>query len=55
MEVPETLWPTEVWTSGEIEVRRMWVLSPGRDLKCAESRCTESRCFPGDSTRAVGL
>ena len=28
-EVPETLWPTEVWTSGEIEVHGMWVLSPG--------------------------
>ena len=28
-EVPETLWPTGVWTSGETEVRGMWVLSPG--------------------------
>ena len=29
MEIPETLWPTGVWTSGETEVRGMWVLSPG--------------------------
>ena len=29
MEVPETLWPTGVWTSGGTEVHGMWVLSPG--------------------------
>ena len=28
-EVPETLWPTWVLTLGEIEVRGMWVFSPG--------------------------
>ena len=28
-EVPKTLRPTGVWTSGETEVRGMWVLSPG--------------------------
>ena len=28
-EVPETLWPTGLWTSGETEVRGMRVLSPG--------------------------
>ena len=28
-EVPETLWPTGLWTSGEMEVCGMWVLSSG--------------------------
>ena len=30
MEVPETLWPTRVLSSGETEVRGMCVLSPAR-------------------------
>ena len=32
-EAPETLWLTWVLTSGETEVRGMWVF-PGRDLLC---------------------
>ena len=40
MEVPETLWPTWVLTSGETEVRGMWVISPGvtRDARKVGAR-----------------
>ena len=52
-EAPETLWPTWVLTSGEIELHGMWVfspgetsggrkvgVSPGRDWRCAEDGCS---------------
>ena len=42
-EAPETLWLTWVLTSGETEVRGMWVFSQRRDTRCAESGC-----FPGE-------
>ena len=35
-EVPETLWPTGVWTLGLTEVRGMRVVSPGESTLCAE-------------------
>ena len=53
-EVPETLWPTWVLTSGEIEVRGMWVFprgetpgarkvgaSLGQDCRCVEDGCSQ--------------
>ena len=56
-EAPETLWLTWVLTSGETEVRGMWVFFPGRDTRCAESggfpgrdwRCAEDGCSPHES------
>ena len=49
-EVPETLWPTGVWTSGETrEVRGMWVLSPrARPEVCGRAR--KVGVSPGEST-----
>ena len=53
-EAPETLWPTWVLTSGENEVRGMWVFSPGEipgarkvGVSPGETEKRGRRVFPG--------